>query len=934
MSAAIRDRAGSSSSNASAQNRRARTASSSVSASHGASSGDGDVRQQSFNGLYSRGSSGEAVVAPAHGSRRSRAPSNIRQGSSDLRSAAAAAAIEELQRSGQAAAGSRDRSRGEYSSWMAEGGLPSSGSTGKGQTKSALHNEVEGWYQASHTPHGGMQHFLNSPIAVRVPSSRLSQDKHAQLRESLTRDMDSAKVRQGDSGPSPQGVFDEWAMGLEPDDHRGLRKSLEGFLTNSNMSVEKVAEWLSLRQARNKARGGPASVHEGLRSCLQDMMHEQNSGKGFRNWIIDEDCPLSPTSSQGSSDGERDHDPAALGGGAARARGTSLHSLELGAGADAAGFRDVDFESPRRLVRAPSRMVSMQLRQAQSAMAVQLPVEDAAAQEAAGWGSREDADFVTPWYTYVMRVLMFPLGALIFYFIYWCMYNYPRSGIWWADACAWIFIVSEAICFLFGMTHWVWMWSLKFRKRVTQAELGLTDDDLPTVDIMIPCYSEPTEIVEMTLRACYDMDYPAHKLTCWVCDDGKSDDMKRMVELTAAAYTGRVATRYVARVKLPGVPHHAKAGNLNNCILGEGSCGQLIIVLDCDMLPEPCMARTVAPFFFTRPERAGGGGGDVEGGKLKGQFDNTTGLLQTPQAFYNLDTNDLLGQSYAFFYECLMSGWDGAGCTPCCGTGVTFNRHALESVGGFSTGSITEDFKTSLNLCAHGFRCKYFLQRMTRGVSPKELNAFMVQRMRWAVGAIQIVRASNPLFTRGLPLTARWLYFFSTVGIVYIIPVVLMGIIMYSTILAGAPISFGPTSFEQYLAIGGTAVGLMMVMQYLAAWRLSWRDYLRALQDNFTVFMTLIRSILIGFCGMEMGFAVTAKDVSFDLRANLFHAAPHLCVYLFSGCAMTKGVLEMLAHYGLFDIFWTTAAAAASALLLLPLRRRHVALPLTATHSC
>jgi cellulose synthase/poly-beta-1,6-N-acetylglucosamine synthase-like glycosyltransferase len=186
-------------------------------------------------------------------------------------------------------------------------------------------------------------------------------------------------------------------------------------------------------------------------------------------------------------------------------------------------------------------------------------------------------------------------------------------------------------------------------------------------------------------------------------------------------------------------------------------------------------------------------------------------------------------------------------------------RYALEKVGGFSTGSITEDFKTSLNLCANGFKCKYFLQRMTRGVSPKELDAFMIQRMRWAVGAIQIVRAGNPLFTSGLHLKARWLYFFSTVGIVYIIPVVFMGIIMYATILAGAPVSFGPTSFTQYLIIGGTAVGLMMIMQYLAGWRLAFRDYLRALQDNFTVFMTLIRSILIGFLGFEMGFAVTNK---------------------------------------------------------------------------
>jgi cellulose synthase/poly-beta-1,6-N-acetylglucosamine synthase-like glycosyltransferase len=275
---------------------------------------------------------------------------------------------------------------------------------------------------------------------------------------------------------------------------------------------------------------------------------------------------------------------------------------------------------------------------------------------------------------------MFPLGLLIFYFIFWRGYNYPRSGMWWSDAAAWIFISSEAICFLFGMTHWVWMWNLKFRKRVTQEELNLTDDDLPTVDIMIPCYSEPTEIVEMTLKACYDMDYPAHKITCWVCDDGKKDDMKNMVALIASQYKGAMKTEYVARIKTPGVPHHAKAGNLNNCILNCPSNGQLIIVLDCDMLPEPCMARTVAPFFFKRPEVTASRRGDVEGGKVKAEFDLETGLLQTPQAFYNLDTNDLLGQSYAFFYECLMSGWDGSGCTPCCGTGVTFNRYVSQQL--------------------------------------------------------------------------------------------------------------------------------------------------------------------------------------------------------------------------------------------------------------
>ena len=134
----------------------------------------------------------------------------------------------------------------------------------------------------------------------------------------------------------------------------------------------------------------------------------------------------------------------------------------------------------------------------------------------------------------------------------------------------------------------------------TERQVGIYDDEqLPTIDIMIPCYSEPTEIVEMTLRACYEMDYPRHKITCWVCDDGKKDDMKQMVAEVSQDSRG-MATRYVARIKTPGVPHHAKAGNLNNCIFNCESSGQLIIVLDCDMLPESCMARTVAPFFFKR----------------------------------------------------------------------------------------------------------------------------------------------------------------------------------------------------------------------------------------------------------------------------------------------------------------------------------------------
>lgn len=45
---------------------------------------------------------------------------------------------------------------------------------------------------------------------------------------------------------------------------------------------------------------------------------------------------------------------------------------------------------------------------------------------------------------------------------------------------------------------------------------------------------------------------------------------------------------YVARDKVKGVPHHAKAGNINSALLKEApGNGDFILVLDCDMVVHP-----------------------------------------------------------------------------------------------------------------------------------------------------------------------------------------------------------------------------------------------------------------------------------------------------------------------------------------------------------
>jgi cellulose synthase (UDP-forming) len=72
--------------------------------------------------------------------------------------------------------------------------------------------------------------------------------------------------------------------------------------------------------------------------------------------------------------------------------------------------------------------------------------------------------------------------------------------------------------------------------------------------------------------------------------------------------------------QVKGVPHHAKAGNINNLLLKGGARGDFVVVFDCDMIPKPdFLMRTIPHFFRTR---AGGRGWEQK---------NRVGFLQTPQ---------------------------------------------------------------------------------------------------------------------------------------------------------------------------------------------------------------------------------------------------------------------------------------------------------------
>lgn len=294
----------------------------------------------------------------------------------------------------------------------------------------------------------------------------------------------------------------------------------------------------------------------------------------------------------------------------------------------------------------------------------------------------------------------------------------------------------------------------------------------PTIDVFVPTYNEPLEVVRPTLLAALALDWPPGKLRVHLLDDGRRPAFR---ELAA-----RLKVNYVVRAE----HKHAKAGNLNHAL--SVTDGELIAIFDCDHVAARSFLQLTVGWFVRDPK---------------------LGMLQTPHHFYNPDPIERnLGQfrrvpnEGELFYGYLQSGNDFWNATFFCGSCAIIRRAALESVGGIATGSLTEDALTSLKLQRLGWRTAYLNVRQAAGLATDTLAAHIGQRVRWAQGMTQILRLENPLAGRGLSVGQRLCYLNASFHFLYGLPrlIFLLGPLAY--LVLGAHIcTAAPLTLLAYL---------------------------------------------------------------------------------------------------------------------------------------
>jgi len=422
------------------------------------------------------------------------------------------------------------------------------------------------------------------------------------------------------------------------------------------------------------------------------------------------------------------------------------------------------------------------------------------------------------------------------------------------------FLAADYIGFGFFMLFAATLWA---RVKRTPA----SPRDGVSVDAFITTYDEDPDILRSTIAAVVEMRYPH---TTYVLDDGRRESVRVLCDEFGVVYLTR------------GDNRGAKAGNINAAL--PRTSGELIAFFDADH----------APFenFLT---------------DLLGYFeDPRVALAQAPQSYYNLDsfqharTVRSRGNSpwheQSVFYDAILPGKDRWNAVFWCGSGALMRREALVGIGGVDTRTVTEDMHTTMSLHAAGWRTVYHERELALGIAPDDADAFLVQRLRWTQGAVQIFRRDNPLLKGGLSWRQRISYFAS---VAYVFEYIPKAIYLITPVIA---LSTG--------ALPMTHMGWNLLYRFLPYWALGvvtsrlltggTNPYFQSERFHLAKMTIALKASATLFWPGELKFAVTRKtgDGRDHRGANLRMIRWQIVVAIASVCA---GLWAAVA-------FWTGAA--------------------------
>ena len=443
----------------------------------------------------------------------------------------------------------------------------------------------------------------------------------------------------------------------------------------------------------------------------------------------------------------------------------------------------------------------------------------------------------------------------------------------WVDACfGFGLLLAELYAFLVLLIgYFQTAWPLQRRPVPMPQDV----DSWPSVDVFIPTYNEPLEVVKQTVFSAMQMDWPGDRLHVYVLDDGRREEFRDFCQELGVGYLTRDNNA------------HAKAGNINAALAVTDS--EYVTIFDCDHIPTRSFLQICMGWFIRDPKLA---------------------MLQTPHHFFspdpfekNLDTFHVMPNEGELFYGIVQDGNDLWNAAFFCGSCAIIKRAPLLEVGGVAVETVTEDAHTALKLSRHGYNTAYLELPQAAGLATESLSAHVGQRIRWARGMAQICRVDNPLFGPGLKLGQRLCYFNAMLHFFYGLP---------RLVFLTAPLAYLFFSAHVFQATAAmiTAYALPHLMhasitnsRIQGRFRYSfWNEVYESVLAWY-----IMRPVLVAFVNPKLGkFNVTAKGgVIEHSYFDWSIARPYLILLLLNLLGFAVGIWRMVAVGPSSEVFTT-----------------------------
>lgn len=232
----------------------------------------------------------------------------------------------------------------------------------------------------------------------------------------------------------------------------------------------------------------------------------------------------------------------------------------------------------------------------------------------------------------------------------------------------------------------------------------------PKVTVLLPVYNE-SRVIESLIDAACALEYPPEQLQILVLDDS-TDQTTTLAAARVAQYVEQGVD--IAVVKRKGRKGY-KAGNLANGL--QYARGDFLALFDADFVPPKDFLYQTIPCFS-----------DPEIGYLQTGIDYANRNASFLTRFQAMLMGHQQFVTTGLSFEGLMASLSGSSCV--------WRRTCLDSLGGWSATTLTEDVEVGYKAQFLRWRYAYLRHVVSLSELPESMDAIRVQRHRWGHGLI------------------------------------------------------------------------------------------------------------------------------------------------------------------------------------------------------